>query len=780
MTTTHNALKVIPISAYPEAAWKLVLGMSDGTDGELTPHGAYRNVPIVYRCVRLRAKAVQRIPLALMRGKVDVTDRPEHGMLLMQLTKLLYQFEASLCVYAAAYALKQKGRYTGTPSLRWVTSAAIRPEYDEQDGLKGFKRALGRTAQTLAPDELVYSWLPILDRDIGPGVAPVAVALRAAGVLNNLDTFLGGFFDRGALRVTLLTVEGNPPEREIQKLESWWRKVVGGVKNAFASVGVRANVKPVTIGDSLADTVDVSLTDSKTLQVLEAMEVPASIALPGAANYATARQDWTNFYEATIIPEAELIVGALNDQWLRPALGVRLELHPERLEYFQASELEKAAGLAALVGPVLTQNEARARLELEPLTTDVKDDVLTTLRAKIELLKLAKEAGIDPLLIAPMVGLDVGGAIAAPSQNQPREGAPILGYHIEQGVVSRNEARAQLGLPEEDDAQDRQLRRLQSVLSVLQAAVNAQIPLETALQLVGLDVTLPEPPDDVIDQEPPDDQAEREIERMRSIDLDKWQRKALKRGGPAAFESVWIPPDDAALISERLKHLPIAQAFKLDPPGTNLDPREQALYDALVRLLSGVERAALAAILDDGRVDLGELPTALQGQLLSDLTRIALDAALETAEGIGPDLDPAVASTAASEWARAHAGETVQGITETTRQIVQQAVASYVETPGMSRAQLSAMLQGAFGARRAEMIAITEATRAAARGVGITQAHLATFGLSFARVWQTVKQEVCPICEPLDGQVEGDGWVGDGPPAHPRCRCALTLKEVQA
>lgn len=711
---TRAAIKTIPISAYPEAAWRLVLGVSDGTEGELGPHSAYAKVPIVYRCVRLRAKALQRIPFALLKGKRDITENAD-GMLLMQLTKLLYQFEASLCVYAAAYALKQKGRLSGVPSLRWVTSAAITPKYDEQQGLKEFERRLGKDKQTLRPEELVYCWLPVLDKDIGPGVAPVAVALKAAGVLNNLDIFLDGFFDRGALRVTLLTVEGNPPDREIQKLESWWKKVVGGVKNAFASVGVRANVKPVTIGDSLRDTVDATLTDAKTMQVLEAMEVPASIALPGAANYATARQDWINFYEATIIPEAEQIIGSVNDQWLEPMLGLRMELHPERLEVFQAAELEKAGTLVSLSGgSVITQNEARAQLELPPITEDIKDDLLTALRAKIELLKLAKDAGLDVYQIAPIIGLEVG-------KPEP--------------VVS------------------------------------------------------PALPDDVIEGEPPEDQAGRERERMQEGDVRRWERKALKRflvndgtkPADCTFDSIWIPPDEAALIHERLRHAHsdahIRAAFKLDAPGTGLDEREQKLYDALAKLLSGYEKTTLAAITAGDRIDLSQLTPDLRAAFVADLTQIALDVAMETAEGIGPDLDPAQASTAASEWARAHAGELIKGIDDRTQAIVQQAVSAYIETPGMSRAQLSAMLQGAFGARRAEMIAITEATRASAEGAALVQDHLASFGLNFVKVWRTVRQDVCPICEPLDGAVEGDGWT-EPPPAHPRCRCAVTLKEV--
>lgn len=92
----------------------------------------------------------------------------------------------------------------------------------------------------------------------------------------------------------------------------------------------------------------------------------------------------------------------------------------------------------------------------------------------------------DPVPPAPNDGKTAGS----------RTTQPILGYHIEQGVVSRNESREQLGLEPQDETQSERLRTLQAVLTVVQAAVNTGLPLEAALELAGLEVTLPdEPPD---------------------------------------------------------------------------------------------------------------------------------------------------------------------------------------------------------------------------------------------------------------------------------------------
>lgn len=84
----------------------------------------------------------------------------------------------------------------------------------------------------------------------------------------------------------------------------------------------------------------------------------------------------------------------------------------------------------------------------------------------------------------------------APKQADTTPTKDILGYHIEQGVVSRNEARARLGLAEEDASQDEKLRGLQALLAIVKLAVDATIPLESALALVGLagvEVEKPEP-----------------------------------------------------------------------------------------------------------------------------------------------------------------------------------------------------------------------------------------------------------------------------------------------
>jgi SPP1 gp7 family putative phage head morphogenesis protein len=192
--------------------------------------------------------------------------------------------------------------------------------------------------------------------------------------------------------------------------------------------------------------------------------------------------------------------------------------------------------------------------------------------------------------------------------------------------------------------------------------------------------------------------------------------------------------------------------------------------------------ATVLAILNNEVVELGPMGDAIRAAILADLTAVALASMGAFADEVGLGVDDAIAQTAASAWARAHAGELVQGITTTTQAAVGNAVAAFLETPGMDRGQLEGLLQGAFGRTRAETIAVTEVTRAASEGAAIYKEQLRAAGLAFERVWRTSNDDLtCPICTPLNGKAEsvwGEQFPA-GPPAHPRCRCSVTLRRAK-
>jgi hypothetical protein len=243
----------------------------------------------------------------------------------------------------------------------------MKPKFNEK-GLIGFKRKLKQYDEFDIPlERVVYFWMPSLEVELGPGTAPAQVALRAAGVLHNLDTYVEGYFERGAVRTTLLLVDGQPSVPERNKIKAAWQRLMG-VKQSYEAEIFSKQVEPKTIGDNPKDTAAPELTRQKREDVSTALGVPQTLLFSDAATNATAFADRLNLYDETIIPQCELIEEAINEQLLKP-LGLRLEFQPKRLEVYQQAEVQKAAGISMLLPgkAILSLNEARALLELDPV-----------------------------------------------------------------------------------------------------------------------------------------------------------------------------------------------------------------------------------------------------------------------------------------------------------------------------------------------------------------------------------------------------------------------------
>lgn len=177
----------------------------------------------------------------------------------------------------------------------------------------------------------------------------------------------------------------------------------------------------------------------------------------------------------------------------------------------------------------------------------------------------------------------------------------------------------------------------------------------------------------------------------------------------------------------------------------------QVIPESFFRDLSSEERASLYPVIES--IYKG------QGQALAE----------EYAIGI----DWGNVNEAAREWARQYTFELVKGIDGTTRKHLRDSIAAFFEDE-MTIGDLEDLLMSGnlFGPTRAEMIAVTEVTRAGARGEVETMEYLRReYGLESVAVWQTNRDEmVCPICGPRHDQPRGTNW-DEPPPAHPRCRC---------
>lgn len=212
---------------------------------------------------------------------------------------------------------------------------------------------------------------------------------------------------------------------------------------------------------------------------------------------------------------------------------------------------------------------------------------------------------------------------------------------------------------------------------------------------------------------------------------------------------------------------------------------EKELQDKISGLMKEYWKLTAKNIVNGNPPMTEEFSKKLQSMIENELANIAADNAEEEATVFGVGFDPAAVDAAAEAWASQYSYDLVKGIDATTRETVSNAVTAFINTPGMTNADVMDKLSGTFGESRAEMIAITEVTRAFSAGEQIYQNMLNEMGVETVREWLTSEDEkVCPICGDLDGQrvdidekfSDSDGNEYDNPPAHVNCRCACQVR----
>jgi len=222
----------------------------------------------------------------------------------------------------------------------------------------------------------------------------------------------------------------------------------------------------------------------------------------------------------------------------------------------------------------------------------------------------------------------------------------------------------------------------------------------------------------------------------------------------------------------------------LDPFGDVRDADEARLLRLMKARLNGQLRDVMSLLGDPP--EWSNLDYAFwegeAGRMLADLRpemeRMALHAAVTPVVPASVPVlwEEAVLFREAADWARQYAGKLVQGITDNTREGVGRAVQGFVDTPGRTIGQLRDELAPLFGESRAQRIAVTETTRAYSEGMNLVHQQISRAGIQMDKVWQTANDEkVCPICGPNHGKTEKQGWTVRGAPAHPNCRCWVTL-----
>lgn len=236
-------------------------------------------------------------------------------------------------------------------------------------------------------------------------------------------------------------------------------------------------------------------------------------------------------------------------------------------------------------------------------------------------------------------------------------------------------------------------------------------------------------------------------------------------------------------------HRPVGDTL---PDAGEMDELEASVERALARALSAWRRKLFDGVTDETAQVLAQRITdraywqPVQEALEKQLREAALSG-VEHAYGVyqsavwgvkradDPELLISGASNDAAEWARQYSFLLIRDLTAVRLRELQAEIAYFVEND-LTITDLARRLERWFSPARARTIAITETTRAFARGsIALWQRQ----NVIKRHRWQTANDElVCPICAPLNQQVVeiGRPFAGmiDQPPAHPNCRCGVS------
>jgi len=283
-------------------------------------------------------------------------------------------------------------------------------------------------------------------------------------------------------------------------------------------------------------------------------------------------------------------------------------------------------------------------------------------------------------------------------------------------------------------------------------------------------------------------------------DLSLWQAKAItqvRNGEPALceFESALIPDSVAEMVKNLLAYVDCEEQIKqgfIDLKSFVIQPTPSEkkilsrieLERKLTKVLSKDLQDELKKLLNylGNPPNLSNVPYSYWQtgwKLIAKhaepiLVDFFVSQAIEAMEEVNMAVDVVTLSTDAIQWATNNSEQWLQQAFNKTYEGVNVLVPKAYEE-GWTITELAKKLEDYhYSPVRAEMIAITEMTRAHTEGRKATERHyFEQFGVHRVPIWKTANDEkVCPVCGDemrLDMPITDDMY----PPAHPRCRCRI-------
>lgn len=321
-----------------------------------TETDAYKKVPLCFRAIKLRCDTLTGIPITIFKDGEETDQYPFESTI--PLRKLIWQIEASLLLAGRSACVKLVNESDEILGLQYLNPFTLEVKHvvDQRTGqiTLTFRQFVnGKWFPNEPPyywtqDEMLFFKEFSPSDDVATGVSATQVALGNTQLNHYLTRFIGHFFESGAMPVTLMVLDKDTTEDEVKRVEGKFKQVMTGLRNAFRIIGIKGDKSTVNTISPELKSMDIKNLDSHTIDNLSwAYDVPKSILIGEAANYATIEQEYKIFLLNTIIPRARMMESNLNA--FLSEFGYEIKFNEGELHALQKDEGQRSMALTNLV-----------------------------------------------------------------------------------------------------------------------------------------------------------------------------------------------------------------------------------------------------------------------------------------------------------------------------------------------------------------------------------------------------------------------------------------------
>ena len=359
-----------------------------GIDGflEASVSGANSNrlrklVSWLNKAVNMTANAVAQLPYSIYDKAYNIVELETAWGGVKNPQTLLSLVSASLCSGQAYCLVDTTGR--AIVDIQYLMPQTMKCNFDSNGEPASFTRTMQTGTKVYQPEQVLYFWLPDDTVETGPAaITPMINATLPAGLIAAMDDSLRQYGERGFIPPMILAASGMTNKSDVEKTERWWNAFLRGWTRTVAKIINAEKMTPTVVGagmDELRGTY-IQITRQQIENIASSFNIPLSLFLSNAANYATANADRKTWYETGVFVNIYQTVEDTLSTQLFSRFGWDMEFEPEGLDAFQEDENAKAGSLSALASAFAANPEA-ALIAAEVLGYDLTEKQIAAINA---------------------------------------------------------------------------------------------------------------------------------------------------------------------------------------------------------------------------------------------------------------------------------------------------------------------------------------------------------------------------------------------------------------